>query len=158
MNFPRANEAESGHPRGMFSALSDFASDIAIALLGLAVGAGWIVVILSPNSSYDGNDSTSRADTQIKRLLKDSCIPITLVLLAAGAFAILGRSWIAGAAAFLAAFGFYSNRWTLAPKKRGSTPPGVRTRRKDQQRLAMGFSLVFLLTAAIALVLAVLGI
>ena len=141
----------------MFSALSEFAADIAIALLGLAVGAGWVVVILSPNSSYDGNDSTARADTQIKRLLKDSCIPITLILLAAGAFAILGRSWIAGASAFLAAFGFYSNRWTLAPKKRGSTPTGVRTRRKDQQRLAMGFSLVFLMVAVIALVLAVFG-
>ena len=150
-----ANPAK--HAR-MFTALSGFAADISIALLGLAVGAGWVVVILSPNSSYDGNDSTARADTQIKRLLKDACIPITLILMAAGAFAILGRSWIAGASAFLAAFGFYSNRWTLAPKKRGSTPPGVRTRRKDQQRLAMGFSLVFLLVAMIALVLALLKI
>ena len=76
--FPRAGWAESSHSRGMFAALSEFASDIAIALLGLAVGAGWVVVILSPNSSYDGNDSTARADTQIKRLLKDACIPITL--------------------------------------------------------------------------------
>ena len=142
----------------MFTSLSEFASDIAIALLGIAAGAGWIVVILSPNSSYDGNDSTARADTQIKRLLKDSTIPIALLLLAAGALCILGRSWIAGATAFLAAFGFYSNRWTLAPKQRGSTPPGVRTKRKEQQKLAMGFSLVFLLIAAIALVLAILGI
>lgn len=142
----------------MFSYLSQFAGDIGIALLGIAVGAGWIVVILSPNSSYDGNDSTARADTQIKRMLKDSCLPIALMLIAGGALCILGQSYIAGATSFLAAFGFYSNRWTLAPKKRGSTPPGVKTRRKEQQKLAMGFSLVFLLIAVVALVLSVLGI
>ena len=142
----------------MFASLSDFAADIGIALLGIAAGAGWIIVIASPNSSYDGNDSVARADTQIKRLLKDCSIPVALICLAAGACCILGRSWIAGATAFLGAFGFYSNQWTLAPKKRGSTPTGVRTRRKEQQKLAMGFSLVFLLIVVVALVLAVLGI
>lgn len=142
----------------MFSSFSEFAADIGIALLGVSVGAGWIIVIASPNSSYDGNDSVARADTQIKRLLKDCSVPVALMLLAAGACCILGRSWIAGATSFLAAFGFYSNQWMLAPKKRGSTPPGVKTRRKEQQKMAMGFSLVFLLIAAVALLLAVLGI
>lgn len=142
----------------MFASLSEFAGDIAVALLGIAAGAGWIIVIASPNSSYDGNDSVARADTQIKRLLKDCSVPVALILLAAGACCILGRSWVAGATAFLAAFGFYSNQWTLAPKQRGSTPPGVKTRRKEQQKLAMGFSLVFLLIVVVALVLAVLGV
>ena len=142
----------------MLAYISQLSGDLAIALLGISVGAGWIVVIVSPNSSYDGNDSTARADTQIKRLLKDSCVPIALMLMAAGALSILAQNWVAGATSFLAAFGFYSNRWTLAPKKRGSTPPGVRTRRKEQQKLAMGMSLMFLVIAVIALVLGVMGI
>jgi hypothetical protein len=137
--------------------IRNFGQDGATLLLGLAVGAAWIVTIVAPNTSYDSLDAT-RADKHVRGLLKSASDPIAVILLVAGGLAILGGALVSGVAAFLAAFGFFTNRWTLANFKRGETPPDANEKRKAQRAIAVSLTLVFALVATVAAVLAVLGI
>ncbi len=141
----------------MLETIRDFGQNGATLLLGLAVGAAWIVTIVAPNTSYDRLDAT-RADKHVRGLLKSASDPIAVLLLVAGGLAVLGGALVAGIAAFLAALGFFSNRWTLASFKRGETPPDADEKRKAQRAIAVSLTLVFAFVAAIAAVLAVLGI
>ncbi|MCR9194330.1 MAG: hypothetical protein NXH88_06340 [Hyphomonas sp.] len=141
----------------MLETIRNFGQDGATLLLGLAVGAAWIVTIVAPNTSYDSLDAT-RADKHVRGLLKSASDPIAVVLLVAGGLAILGGALVSGVTAFLAAFGFFTNRWTLANFKRGETPPDAKEKRKAQRAIAVSLTLVFALVAAVAAVLAVLGI
>ena len=141
----------------MLEAIREFGQDGATLLLGLAVGAAWIVAIVAPNTSYDRLDAT-RADKHVRGLLKSASDPISVILLVAGAMAILGGALVAGITALLAAFGFFSNRWTLASYKRGETPPDANEKRKAQRAIAVSLTLVFALVAAVAAALAVFGI
>lgn len=141
----------------MLETIRNFGQDGATLLLGLAVGAAWIVTIVAPNTSYDSLDAT-RADKHVRGLLKSASDPIAAVLLVAGGLAILGGALVSGVTAFLAAFGFFTNRWTLANFKRGETPPDAKEKRKAQRAIAVSLTLVFALVAAVAAVLAVLGI
>ncbi len=141
----------------MLETIRNFGQDGATLLLGLAVGAAWIVTIVAPNTSYDSLDAT-RADKHVRGLLKSASDPIAVILLVAGGLAILGGALVSGAAAFLAAFGFFTNRWTLANFKRGETPPDANEKRKAQRAIAVSLTLVFALVATVAAVLAVLGI
>ncbi len=140
----------------MLEALREFGQGSAILLMGLATGAAWIMAIVAPNCSYDRLDA-SRADGHVRQLLKAGSDPIAFVLLAAGALAILGGALGAGVTSFLAALGFFSNRWTLSSLK-GKTPPGVKRRRKSQRVVAVGLTLMFTLVAAIGGILAVFGV
>lgn len=141
----------------MLETIRNFGQDGATLLLGLAVGAAWIVTIVAPNTSYDSLDST-RADKHVRGLLKSASDPIAVLLLVAGGLAILGGALVSGVTAFLAAFGFFTNRWTLASFKRGETPPDANEKRKAQRAIAVSLTLVFALVATVAAVLAVLGI
>lgn len=141
----------------MLETIRNFGQDGAALLLGLAVGAAWIVAIVAPNTSYDSLDGT-RADKHVRGLLKSASDPIAVILLVAGGLAVLGGALVSGVTAFLAAFGFFTNRWTLANFKRGETPPDANEKRKAQRAIAVSLTLVFALVAAVAAVLAVLGI
>lgn len=140
----------------MLETIRDFGQSGAVLLLGLATGAAWIMAIVAPNVSYDRLDA-SRADGHIREMLKAGSDPIAVILLAAGALAILGGALVAGITSFLAAFGFFTNRWTLASFKPGETPPGARRRRKTQRVVAVSLTLMFSLVTALAAVLALLG-
>ena len=139
----------------MFDQIQSLAGAFGIACAAIAIGAGWVAVIASPNCSFDELDG-SRADRHVRELLKQTSTPISGMLLAAGALFVLGASWGAAATAFLAAFGFFSNRWMLAPKK-GKNPRGVKTSRKGQRTVSISFSLIFLLAAVVAAVLGIIG-
>ena len=141
----------------MFATLQLHFGAITIFLIGIAVGGGWICTMLGPNVFYDKLDG-GKANTQVKNLLLAGSTPIAGLLLAAGCFALLGGLLVTGILSLVSALGFFMNRWTLAKFKRGSTPPGARRRTKSAQIVAVGFSLMFLLAAAIAGVLAILGI
>ncbi|MEE9380243.1 MAG: hypothetical protein V3V03_02450 [Hyphomonadaceae bacterium] len=141
----------------MFDAIQNVAGGFATVLLGIATGAAWIATIVGPNCSYDRLDA-SRADGHVRKLLVDASTPISGVLLAGGAFAVLGGSFGAAILSILAAFGFFSNRWTLASRKRGTTPPGVRRKRKSERVVAIGLSLMFTAVTAVAAMLAIFGI
>ena len=141
----------------MFETVRAFSGSMSVLLIGVAVGGAWVCTMVGPNVFYDKLDG-SRANTQVKALLKSGSTPIAGLLLAAAAFAVLSGAIGAGVLSLLSAIGFFINRWTLAPHKRGSTPPGASRRRKSQRLVAVGFSLMFLLVAIVAGVLAILGI
>ena len=141
----------------MLETIRNFGQDGATLLLGLAVGAAWIVAIVAPNTSYDSLDAT-RADKHVRGLLRSASDPVAVILLVAGGLAVLGGALVSGVTAFLAAFGFFTNRWTLANFKRGETPPDANEKRKAQRAIAVSLTLVFALVATVAAVLAMLGI
>lgn len=141
----------------MFQAISQFSGDIAVLLIGMAVGGAWVCTMVGPNVFYDKLDG-GRANTQVRALILSGSTPIAGLLLAGAASAFLGGAIGAGCTALIAAIGFFSNRWTLAGHKRGEAPPGARRRHKSKQVVAVGFSLMFLLAAVIAGFLAIFGI
>ncbi|MEM7493601.1 MAG: hypothetical protein AAF296_09485 [Pseudomonadota bacterium] len=141
----------------MLDALQNFGQSGAVVLLSLATGAGWVAAIIAPNCFYDGLDAAP-ADRQVRNLLKAVSGPTAFLLLVAGALAFLGGAIGAGICAFVAAFGFFSNSWTLRGFKRGEAPPGAKRRRKSQRVVAVAFTLLFTLVAAIGAGLAVFGV
>lgn len=139
----------------MLDAIREFGQNGAVLLAGLAVGATWIAAIVAPNTSYD-HLSAKQAETHVRELLKATSDPIAVMMLVAGALAILSGAMVAGILALIAACGFFSNRWTLASGKTHTgkeEAPG-----KTQRILAVSLTLLFALVAATAAALAVLGI
>lgn len=139
----------------MLDAIREFGQNGAVLLAGLAVGATWIVAIVAPNTSYD-HLSAKQAETHVRELLKSASDPIAVMMLVAGALAILSGAMVAGILSLIAAGGFFSNRWTLASGKTHTgkeEAPG-----KTQRILAVSLTLLFALVAATAAILAVLGI
>jgi hypothetical protein len=141
----------------MFATLQIYLGAISVLLIGIAVGGAWICAILGPNVFYDKLDA-GRANTQVKALLRAGSTPVAGLLLAASCCAFLAGALATGILSLVSAIGFFLNRWTLSGFKRGETPPGARRRRKSQQIVAVSLSLLFLLVAIIAGVLAIIGI
>ncbi len=141
----------------MLATLQSHLGSITILLIGIAVGAGWICAILAPNVFYEKLDG-SRANTQVKNLLRTGSTPIAGLLLAAACCAFLSGLLVSGILALISSLGFFLNRWTLAGFKRGDTPPGAKRRRSSQRIVAVSLSLLFLLTASIAGLLAAFGV
>ncbi|MEM6411670.1 MAG: hypothetical protein AAF683_09055 [Pseudomonadota bacterium] len=141
----------------MFAALQMLATAIALLLIGMAIGAGWICTIAAPNYFYDNLDG-SRANTQVRGLLLAGSTPIAGLLLGGAAAGMLSGAYVSGVVSTISAIGFFFNRWTLAPIKKGDRPAGARHNRSGQRIVAVGLSLVFLLVAVTAAVLLILGI
>lgn len=141
----------------MFDMLQAYAGDIATLMFGLAAGGAWAAVIAAPNVSYDRLDA-SRADGHVRTLLLETCTPISGLLLAAAALSLLAGHMAAAIVAGVGAFGFFTNRWTLAAKKKGEAPPGVRQKKKTQRVVAVSFSLIFAVVALAGAVLSIIGI
>ncbi|MEM1152181.1 MAG: hypothetical protein AAGI03_16830, partial [Pseudomonadota bacterium] len=94
----------------------------------------------------------------VRQLLKDASGQIAVILLAACALAAIAGAYGSATLSGLAAIGFLTNSWTLAPRKRGPTPPGARQKKKSQRIVAVSLSLMFTAVSAIASVLAVFGV
>lgn len=140
----------------MFETIRNFGQDGATLLLGIAVGAAWIISIVAPNTSYDhlaGED----ADDHVRELIKAASDPIAVLLLVAGGLAILGSALVAGIVALIAAFGFFSNRWTLANIKSSGSKTADQKPGKTQRILAVSLTLVFSAVAATGAVFAIIG-
>lgn len=140
----------------MLEAIRNFGQSGSILLLGLSIGAAWIVTIVAPNTSYD-NLKEADADKHVRELLKAASDPIAVLLLVAAGLAILGGGLISGLAALIAAFGFFSNRWTLAQAPKRSADEGEKRVGKTRRILAVSLTLVFSLVALAAAIIAVLG-
>ena len=140
----------------MLETIREFGQDVAVLLLGLCVGAAWIVAIVAPNTSYDHLDE-QEAEDHVRELLKSASDPIAVLLLVAAGLAILGNSLIAGVCALIAAFGFFTNRWTLANAKSDDAKSGDQKPGKTQRILAVSMTLIFSVVAAAGAVLTVLG-
>jgi len=141
----------------LLDAIRSFGQNGAILLLGLSVGAAWIVAIVAPNTSYD-HLKDQDADDHVRELIKAASDPIAVLLLVAGGLAILGGILVSGIAALIAAFGFFINRWTLARANTKSKDPGEQNVGKTRRILAVSSTLVFSLVASTAAVLAVFGV
>ncbi|MEQ9317166.1 MAG: hypothetical protein RLN72_15035 [Henriciella sp.] len=142
----------------MLEGMRDLAQALSIALFGFSSGCAWVAAIVAPNTSYDRLDY-SRADGHIRLLLVNSSGHVAFVLLAAAALAFLAGSIGAGIVGGLAAAGFFTNRWTLAPRtKEERAPKGMRTRDKTKRVVAVSLTLIFTLVAVIATALAIAGI
>ncbi|MEQ9436225.1 hypothetical protein [Hyphomonas sp.] len=140
----------------MITEIQQYAGGLGVAASAMAIGAGWVVTIASPNCSFDRLDG-SRADGHVRELLHQTATPIAAIMLAATALFVLATSWAAAVTAGLAAFGFFSTRLMLAPKE-GKNPKGVRTSRKDQRAVSVSLSLMFMLIAVISGILGLIGI
>lgn len=140
----------------MFQNVSELASSLGLISCATAIGAAWVAAIASPNCSFDELDG-SRADRHVRELLRQTSAPMAAMMLAAAALFALATSWAAAGTSLVTAFGFFSNRWMLAPRN-GKKPKGVRTSRKSQRAMSVSFSLVFTLAAVIAALLGVIGV
>ncbi|MEM7329318.1 MAG: hypothetical protein AAF437_11300 [Pseudomonadota bacterium] len=141
----------------MLDAIRNFGQNGAILLLSLSVGAAWIIAIVAPNTSYD-HLKDQDADEHVRALIKAASDPIAVMLLVAGGLAILGGLLVSGIAALIAAFGFFTNRWTLARGSTKSKDPGEQNVGKTRRVLAVSSTLVFSLVAAAAAGMAVFGV
>lgn len=139
----------------MFDSIQSVAGGFAVLAAAFATGAAWIATVAAPNCSFDRLDY-SRADGHVRQLMRNTSGPIAVILLAACALAVLAGAYGSATLSGLAAAGFLTNNWTLAPKKKGeSAPPGVRHRKKSQRIVAVSLSLMFSAVAGIAAILAV---
>ena len=141
----------------MLETIREFGQDVSTLLLGLCVGAAWIVAIVAPNTSYDHLDEGD-AEDHVRELLKAASDPIAVLLLVAAGLAILGNALVAGICALVAAFGFFTNRWTLANSQSSEAKASEQKPGKTQRVLAVSMTLIFSIVAAIGAALAVLGI
>ncbi|NBC21190.1 MAG: hypothetical protein GVY06_09150 [Alphaproteobacteria bacterium] len=141
----------------MLGSIQSTAAAFSALLAGAATGLAWAIAVLSPNCSFDRLDY-SRADGHVRQLLRDGSGLISGLLLAAAALGVLGGAYGAGILAVISAGGFFTNRWTLAPRKKSEGAPGLRQRKKSQRIVAVSLSLLFAAVSGIAAVLAVLRI
>ncbi len=142
----------------MLDGLKELSQALSIALFAFSTGCAWIAAIVAPNTSYDRLDH-SRADGHVRLLLINSSNHVAFALLAGAALAFLAGAYSAGIVGAMAAAGFFTNRWTLAPRtKAEKAPPGRRARNKTKRVVAVSLTLIFTLVAVIATGLAVAGI
>lgn len=140
----------------MFNWFGAFAGELGALLAGVAAGMAWVAVIVAPNVSYDRLDG-SRADAHVRTLILKMSTLTSGLLLASTALSVLAMNFGAAVCAALGCFGFFTNRWTLAPKKKGESPPGARAKKSTQRKVAVSFSLMFTLVAVAAAVLGTIG-
>lgn len=123
---------------------------------GGAAASGWTSAVIVANSAFDGLDA-GRADRHIKRVMAATAgFQAVLMLLGAG-FAALSGAMAGAIVGGVAALGFLSNIWTLAPRKE-KTVPGARKRTKSQRVVAVALTLIVTCIALASGLLAVIGI
>src|SRR4029077_20749901 len=93
----------------LFHALAAFAA-------GGAAASGWTASVIVANTAFDGLDH-GRADRMLRKVLVATAGFQTMLLVGAAACALVVEAFAAGIVAAIAALGFFSNVWTLAPRK-----------------------------------------
>lgn len=126
----------------MFEIIQDILTQIAALLCGFAIGGIWIGVIVVPNEAFDHMDHT-RADQHVRGVLRTGSIAIAAALILAAVCAAVGGAYGAAALAGLSAFGFFTNRLTLArPDGKSTSKEGGQTK-KSPRVIAVALSLIF---------------
>ena len=129
---------------------------VAAAAATGAATSGWTAGVIVANQNYDGLDA-SRADRMLRRIISGSAGFQALLLGVATGFALLGGARVAAIIAGLAALGFFSNIWTLSPRKEKALP-GARKRTSGQRVVAVALTLMMTAAALTAAVMAIIGI
>lgn len=123
---------------------------------GGAAASGWTGGVIVANQNFDGLDH-GRADRMLRRVISASAgFQAALLGIATGA-ALLGGARAAAIVAAVAALGFLSNVWTLAPRKE-KAGPGARKRTSTQRVVAVALTLLMTFVALTAGVLAAFGV
>jgi hypothetical protein len=128
----------------------------AAALAGAAAASGWTAAVIVANTAFDGLDH-GRADRMLRRVLVATASFQAILLAIGAACAILGGALAGSIVAAIAAVGFFSNVWTLAPRK-DKAPEGLRKKNTTMRMVAVALTLMVTLVAAGAAVLAALAV
>ncbi len=129
---------------------------IAALCAGGAAASGWTTSVIGANVMFDGLDA-GRADRMLRKLITSAASFQAVILVVAAGFAILSGSIGAFITSLIAALGFFSNVWTLSPR-RDKALPGARRKEKTRRVLAVSLTLMVTLVAATAGLLAAFGI
>jgi hypothetical protein len=129
---------------------------LAALMAGGAAASGWTAAVIVANTAFDGLDH-GRADRTLRKVIAATAgFQAALLGIAAGA-ALLSGARAAGIVAIVAALGFLSNVWTLAPR-RDKTPPGVRKKSSTTRVVAVALTLILTMVALAVGVMAIMGI
>jgi hypothetical protein len=129
---------------------------VAAMFAGAAAASGWTAAVIVANTAFDGLDH-GRADRMLRKVIAATAgFQAALLGIAAGA-ALLSGARASGIVAAVAALGFLSNIWTLAPR-RDKAPEGLRKKNSTMRMVAVALTLIVTLVAVAAAVMAVLGI
>lgn len=123
---------------------------------GGAAASGWTAAVIVANTSFDGLDH-GRADRHLRQVMVASAGFQALLLGVAAGFAVMSGAVAAFITAVIAALGFLSNIWTLAPR-RDKTPNGLKKRNSTRRVLAVALTLMVTAVAAAAGGLAIFGV
>ena len=123
---------------------------------GGAAASGWTASVIVANTSFDGLDH-GRADRHLRQVLVASAGFQAALLGVAAGFAVMSGATGAFITAGLAALGFLSNIWTLAPR-RDKTPEGLKKRDTGRRVIAVALTLMVTVVALTAAGLASFGV
>lgn len=129
---------------------------LAALCAGGAAASGWTAAVIVANSAFDGLDH-GRADRMLRKVLSATAgFQAALLGIATGA-ALLSNARAAAIVAGVAALGFLSNVWTLAPR-RDKAPEGLKKRNSTQRIVAVALTLLMTMVALAAAIMAAFGI
>jgi hypothetical protein len=129
---------------------------LAALCAGGAAASGWTAGVITANTAFDGLDH-GRADRMLRKVITATAgFQAALLGIAAGA-ALLSNARAGAVICAIAAIGFLSNVWTLAPR-REKNPPGLRKRHSTQRTVAVALTLIMTLTALAGGVIVAFGI
>lgn len=141
----------------MLDAIRSFGQVGSALLIGLAVGAAWMMVIVTPGVLSDRLDQDS-ADGHLRALIDAGSGPIAFLLLGAAALSVLAGSIGAGLTAALAALGFFASQWIMVTPQDDAGSQSPAGKPKGRRVMAVGFTLLLTVIGAIAGVLSVFGV
>ncbi|HOZ28042.1 MAG TPA: hypothetical protein PLH23_15315 [Hyphomonadaceae bacterium] len=125
---------------------------LAALCAGGAAASGWTAAVIVANSAFDGLDH-GRADRMLRKVLSATAgFQAALLGIATGA-ALLSNARAAAIVAGVAALGFLSNVWTLAPR-RDKAPEGLKKKNSTQRIVAVALTLLMTMVALAAGIMA----
>ncbi len=128
----------------------------AAMLAGGAAASGWTAAVIVANTAFDGLDH-GRADRMLRKVLSATAgFQAALLGISAGC-ALLSGATASGIIAIVAALGFLSNVWTLAPR-RDKAPEGLRKKQSTMRVVAVALTLIMTMVAVAAAVMAVVAV
>ena len=128
---------------------------VAAMLAGGAAASGWTAAVIVANATFDKLDH-GRADRTLRKVISATAgFQAALLGIATGA-ALLSGATVAGIVCAVAALGFLSNVWTLAPR-RDRTPEGLRKKNSTMRVVAVALTLVVTLVSVAAGIMAAFG-
>lgn len=123
-------------------------NDVGVLLAGLATGIALTITVIAPNTSFDRLDG-QRANGHVRALLRSGSFAVGFIYIAAAMLFLISAAYGAGSLSALAAFGFFTNFWTLAPSKR-IKGVSVSGREKSKRVIAMSMSIMFMLAGLVS--------